>query len=66
MDVRTDGRTFLPGLLGHLRGDELKTVKRLGGEMLTSVPRRSSWRAKGKMPSMMSTPLLSTKMKAVL
>jgi len=24
-DVRTDGRTFLPGLLGHLWGDDLKT-----------------------------------------
>ena len=24
--VRTDGRTFLPGLLGHLRGDDLKWV----------------------------------------
>jgi len=24
-DVRTDGRTFLPGLLGHLGGDDLKT-----------------------------------------
>jgi len=23
-DVRTDGRTFLPGLLGHLGGDDLK------------------------------------------
>jgi len=25
MYVRTDGRTFLPGLLGHLGGDDLKT-----------------------------------------
>ena len=25
VDVRTDGRTFLPGLLGHLREDDLKT-----------------------------------------
>ena len=25
VDVRTDGRTFLPGLLGHLGGDDLKT-----------------------------------------
>jgi len=24
VDVRTDGRTFLPGLLGHLGGDDLK------------------------------------------
>jgi len=24
VDVRTDGRTFLPGLLGHLSGDDLK------------------------------------------
>ena len=23
VDVRTDGRTFLPGLLGHLGGDDL-------------------------------------------
>jgi len=25
MYVRTDGRTFLPGLLGHLSGDDIKT-----------------------------------------
>jgi len=27
VDVRTDGRTFLPGLLGHLSGDDLKIHK---------------------------------------
>ena len=26
VDIRTDGRTFLPGLLGHLSGDDLKCV----------------------------------------
>jgi len=35
-------------------------------EILTCVPRWSSWRANGKMPRMTSMPLLSTKMKALL
>jgi len=26
-DVRMYGRTFLPGLLGHLRGDDLKKIQ---------------------------------------
>ena len=29
-DVRTHGRTFLPGLLGHLSGDDLKNLAKFG------------------------------------
>jgi len=40
VDVRTDGRTFLTGLLRHLSGDDLKM--RPGPKQATAV---YSWRA---------------------
>jgi len=40
VDGRTHGRTFLPGLLGHLSGDDLKTGHFTLGRMLEATAQK--------------------------